>query len=189
MVPGHALRTGYKVMTDCICQCAFGLASGSNSSNQTRAQRAVRHEIATGSKADLPNVMFNPAQPACCMDTSAAQTHPTPRRRPPSAPGARAPRRDKQGFRGIGKSTAMIGDSAATRYATTGRRAKTRRPDTHRGEFPAGYPSAGCSPAEPASVSPAKNVNTAFQVPRKSSQTTKRGHLYLARMGDISIWR
>src|SRR5260221_4664897 len=56
------------------------------------------------------------------------------------------------GFQGIGKSSAM-----RPRKAPSQDRGPTGfdRPPDHRSEFPAGYSSAGCSPAEPASASPA----------------------------------
>ena len=56
------------------------------------------------------------------------------------------------GFQGSRKSTAMI----CTKPPGQDRGPiSVDRPPAHRSEFPAGYSSAGCSPAEPASASPA----------------------------------
>jgi hypothetical protein len=60
------------------------------------------------------------------------------------------------GFQGMRKSTMMPNAQPRPRTATLASIARRRRP--HHREFPTGYSLAGCSPAEPASASPAVPV-------------------------------
>ena len=60
------------------------------------------------------------------------------------------------GFQGMRKSTVLPNAQSRPPRATPASSARRRRPQ-HR-EFPAGYSLAGCSPAEPASASPAAPV-------------------------------
>ena len=55
------------------------------------------------------------------------------------------------------------------RHERQGRRVLARRPRTDRSEFPTGYSSAGCSPAEPASASP-----VAPPIPRRQTPSQSR---------------
>jgi hypothetical protein len=68
----------------------------------------------------------------------------------------RHPDASSDGFSGMRKSTMMPHDHPRPRTAMPASIARRRRP--HHREFPIGYSLAGCSPAEPASASPAAAV-------------------------------
>jgi hypothetical protein len=70
------------------------------------------------------------------------------------------------GFQGMRKSTMMSDPQMGPQTATPASIARRRRP--HHREFPTGYSSAGCSPAEPASASPA----APFYLRRPPAQST-----------------
>jgi hypothetical protein len=87
----------------------------------------------------------------------------SPRSSQGQALGRRAQRRDgvtrrlaPMGFQGMRKSTMMPNAQPRPRTATLASIARRRRP--HHRESPTGYSLAGCSPAEPASASPAAPV-------------------------------
>ena len=81
----------------------------------------------------------------------------------------------QMGFSGIRKSTAMNDVAAALRTHEAGMHAHVG-PMTHRGEFPPAIPRAGCSPAEPASASPADLTIPRHTRPRKHPRTLIHHH-------------
>ena len=80
------------------------------------------------------------------------------------------------GFQGMRKSTVMMEDEQSAEPRPEATDADEHRSPTsaHHREFPTGYSSAGCSPAEPASASPAADLYTPVPRGRESlrPQTT-----------------
>ena len=83
------------------------------------------------------------------------------------------------GFQGSRKSTAMTSTKPSGQDRGP---ISVDRPSAHRSEFPAGYSSAGCSPAEPASASP-----TATTVAPVRPVVSRRGVIAIAAQSTPQI--